>query len=101
METTMKTTLSKWGNSQGFRVPKEVCDMLGIHLGAKADVSVDASCSRMTLTFEKPERTFRRTRNVTIEELFENYEGGYEPPADWPATGNEVDWGQPVGKEVW
>ncbi|MCL2170566.1 MAG: hypothetical protein FWB71_00320 [Defluviitaleaceae bacterium] len=29
----------------------------------------------------------------TIEELFEGYEGEYEPI--------EIDWGEPVGKEIW
>ncbi|MFI3173986.1 MAG: hypothetical protein R3Y53_02140 [Bacillota bacterium] len=29
----------------------------------------------------------------TIEELFEGYEGEYESP--------EIDWGKPVGDEVW
>ena len=98
---TLTTTLSKWGNSQGFRLPKEVCELLGIELGAEACVSVNASESQVTLTFDKPKRSFRRTRKVTIEDLFEGYEGAYEPPADWPTNGNEIDWGEPVGKEVW
>lgn len=101
MESTMKTTLAKWGNSQGCRLPKELCKLLGIGLGAEAEITVDASKSQVTLTFEQPERKYQRTRKVTIEELFSEYEGGYEPPADWPAIGNEVDWGQPRGKEVW
>ena len=101
MEAALKTTLSKWGNSQGFRVPKEVCELLGIGLGSKADMAIDVANSRMTLTFEQPDCTFRRTRKVTLEELFEGYEGAYEPPADWPTIGNEIDWGQPAGAEVW
>ena len=101
MDAMLETTLSKWGNSQGFRVPKEVCDLLGIALGSKAKVSVDAANSQLTLTFDQPSRSFRRTRKVTIEELFEGYAGEYEPPADWPTVGNEVDWGAPVGKEAW
>ena len=101
MEATMQTTLAKWGNSQGLRIPKEACDLLGIGIGDKARVTVDMSGSRIVLTFEHPGRTFHRTRKVTIEELFEGYEGAYEPPTDWPTVGSEVDWGQPVGEEVW
>ena len=55
MEDVMKTTLAKWGNSQGFRFPKELCKMLGIGLGAEAEIRVDAPKSQVTLTFVQPE----------------------------------------------
>ena len=101
METAMKTTLVKWGNSQGFRFPKELCKMLGIGLGAEAEIQVDVPNSKVTLTFMQPEKKFHRTRKVTIEELFEDYDGTYEPPTDWPTAGKEIDWGEPAGEEVW
>ena len=49
---------------------------------------------------EIPKREFHRTRKITIEELFEGYEGECEPPPDWPRAGKEIDWGEPVGKEM-
>ena len=101
MKTTMKTTLAKWGNSQGFRFPKELCSQLGIGLGAEAEIRVDAPNSQVTLTFSQPQRKFHRTRKLTAAELFKDYDGEYEPPIDWPAVGNEIDWGKPVGNEVW
>lgn len=101
MESTMKTTLVKWGNSQGFRFSKELCSLLGIGIGAEAEIEVDTAKSQVVLTFAQPKRKHHRTRKVTIEELFEGYEGTYAPPADWPTVGNEIDWGEPVGKEVW
>ena len=101
MESAMKTTLVKWGNSQGFRFPKELCKTLGIGLGAEAEIQVDALKSQVTLTFVQPEKKFHRTRKVTIEELFEGYDGAHEPPADWPTRGKEIDWGKPAGEEVW
>lgn len=101
MDAVMDATLVKWGNSQGLRVPKEACDLLGIDLGAKAKMVVDSASSQLLITFEQPKRQFQRTRKVSIEELFEGFEGEYEPPADWPLLGNEVDWGEPAGKEVW
>ena len=33
------------------------------------------------------------TKRKNIKELFEGYDGNYET--------KEVDWGEPVGKEVW
>ena len=101
MEAVLDTTLAKWGNSQGFRVPKEACELLGISLGSKAKMSVDTTSSSLLLTFEQPERKFHRTRKLTAAELFKGYKGVYEPPADWPTIGNEIDWGDPVGNEVW
>lgn len=101
MDAVMKTSLAKWGNSQGCRFPKELCKLLGIDLGAEAEIRVDAPNSEVTLTFVQPERKFHRTRKMTIDELFEGYDGAYVPPADWPTIGNEIDWGEPVGKEVW
>ena len=101
MDAIMPATLVEWGNSQGLRVPKEACDLLGVDLGAKAKMVVDSASSQLIITFEQPKRQFQRTRKVSIEELFEGFEGEYEPPADWPLLGNEVDWGEPVGKEMW
>ncbi|MBQ9057731.1 MAG: hypothetical protein IJ125_00945 [Atopobiaceae bacterium] len=91
MSATITTTLSKWGNSQGFRLPKEVCDLLGIGLGAEAEVSVDTIASKVTLSFEQPKRKYHRSRKVSIEELCANWQGG--------KIGEE--WGGPdVGAEV-
>lgn len=48
------------------------------------------------------ERTPHRTprQRPTIDEVFEGYEGGdYEPPADYPCRGAEIDWGERVGAE--
>lgn len=101
MDATAKATLTKWGNSQGFRFPKEFCRLLGIGLGAEAEISIDVPRSQVTLTFTQPQRKFRRTRKVSAAELFEGYEGKYEPLADWPLVGNEIDWGKPAGNEVW
>ena len=101
MVTVTETTLVKWGNSQGIRVSKETCELLGVGLGAKAKMQVNATASQLILTFEQPKRKFHRTRKVTIEELFVDYEGSYEPPTDWSLNGSEIDWGGSMGEEVW
>ena len=50
----------------------------------------------------KPKKIIRRkmikprgknTKHKTIEELFAGFQGQYEPI--------EIDWGKPVGKEIW
>lgn len=35
----------------------------------------------------------RKDKRKTIQELFDGFEGEYTP--------EEVDWGEPAGKEVW
>jgi len=37
----MKTTISKWGNSLAFRIPKHIADRLQIQEGSSVDISVE------------------------------------------------------------
>lgn len=36
----MTATVSKWGNSQGFRIPKDVMENLHISIGDKVDIEI-------------------------------------------------------------
>ena len=63
MDAVMNATLTKWGNRQGFRVPKEACDLLGVDVGARAKMVVDPVNSQLLITFEQPKRKFQRTVN--------------------------------------
>jgi antitoxin MazE len=36
----MKTTISKWGNSLAFRIPKHIADHLQIQEGSSVDISI-------------------------------------------------------------
>lgn len=91
MDAVADTTLARWGNSQGFRVPKEMCDLLGVHVGSKARVRADQAKSQLVITFEQPARTYQRNRKLSMEELCEGWHGG--------KVGEE--WGGPdIGAEV-
>lgn len=76
MGAVVDTTLARWGNSQGFRVPKEMCDFLGVRVGSKAHVRADQAKSQLIITFEQPVRTYQRNRKVSMEELCEGWCGG-------------------------
>ena len=65
----METTLSKWGNSKAVRVPVEACDELGLSLGDRAEVTVDAEHGVLVLKFERSKRAYARTRRMTMEEF--------------------------------
>ena len=93
----MEATLNKWGNGQGVLLSKVLCDALGIEIGDKLDIEEENG----TITIKPLNQRYRRTRKISADELFSTWDGTYTPPNDWPITGNEVDWGTPVGKEVW
>ncbi|MGM0533895.1 MAG: AbrB/MazE/SpoVT family DNA-binding domain-containing protein [Campylobacterota bacterium] len=37
----MDATISKWGNSQGVRFPKEIMKALKLHIGDRVDISLE------------------------------------------------------------
>ena len=82
--TTMSITLHRWGNSVGLRVPKPMLEQLGLAEGSQVDVKVEGG----RLVIEPARR-----RRMTMAELLEGV-----TPDDKPG---EVDWGPPVGREVW
>ena len=87
----METTLSKWGNSKAVRVPVEACDELGLSLGDRAEVTVDAEHGVLVLKFERSKRAYARTRRMTMEEFAAGWDGG-KVGAEWSGcnTGAEV-----------
>lgn len=78
-------TLQKWGNSQGFRLPKQLLTALSWKVND--EFSLVMQDNRLII------EPVRHQKRKTITELFEGYEGTYKA--------EEIDWGQPVGKEVW
>ena len=81
----MVATLQKWGNSNGIRIPKALLDELQWKDGDSLEISTENGNLLV--------KSIRPRKRKTIEELFAHYDGNYKP--------QEVDWGQPVGEEVW
>ena len=79
----MTTTIQKWGNSQGIRIPKFILDAL--HWSGSEQLVVTVEDDKIII--EKAEK------RKNIKELFADYHGEYTPI--------EIDWGEPVGEEVW
>ena len=80
----MLTKIQKWGNSQGFRIPKEILHSAHIGIGDSVDVSVDDGKIIVVAT----ERVRGR---FNISELVK---GRIEKDG-------EDDFGAPIGNEVW
>ena len=83
----MLTTIQKWGNSQGVRLPKTILDELFL----KENDQVEIIGKNDSIIIKKASR--KRRAKKSLDELFANYKGKY--------TCEEWDTGKPVGKEVW
>jgi antitoxin MazE len=77
---------NKWGNSIGIRLPREFVEYTQITDKSVVVVSIEGN---RILIEKRPDVTPYKS----IEELFEGFEGKYEPVS--------IDWGKPVGDEVW
>lgn len=78
----MYGTITKWGNSQGIRIPKGA--LVAARLQENDDVEIIADKETITL------RKLRRPKS--LDELFAGYHGDYQPV--------EFDTSADVGREV-
>jgi len=82
----MQTTIVKWGNSQGIRIPKAL--LQNVQLAENDTVDVIFENKSIIIT-----KSAARKHKTTKERLLE-YNRNYRPQ-------KEIDWGSPVGKEQW
>jgi antitoxin MazE len=78
----MQTTLSRWGNSLGLRIPKPLAQRLGLTEGARVDLLADDD--RIIIMLPRP--------HYRLEDLLV----GMTPEAMHAA----YDWGPDVGREI-
>ncbi len=83
----MLTTIQKWGNSKGVRLPKAILDALLLHENDSVEVYAESE----SIIIRKAARKRRAKRS--LEERFEGYSGDYQC-VEW-------DTGKPVGREEW
>jgi len=82
----MITKVQKWGNSQGVRLSKELLAKVEIRVGDAVEVSVRDGALVVT--------PLRRVRGgQDLRDLVRSIPKHYQP--------GELDWGRPVGREVW
>jgi antitoxin MazE len=82
----MITKVQKWGNSQGVRLSKELLSGVEINVGDAVDVAVRDGALVVT-----PVRRVRGGHD--LRELVRRIPKDYKP--------EEVNWGYPVGREIW
>lgn len=84
MERILK--VSKWGNTQGIRIPKAFLEMLGLKVGD--DIEIEASNDKMIITKKRPQK-----KEIDLDELFKGYNGSTHVEEFWKDI-------KDVGKEV-
>ena len=82
----MVTRVQKWGNSQGLRLTKQVLEDAGIVIGDEVDVT-----ARDGIIVITPVRRVRGKQS--LQELVSGIPENYKS--------SEMEWGKPVGREVW
>lgn len=78
----MRSQISKWGNSLGLRIPRHIVEEMGLQLNDAVECSVQEGLMVVKVV---------QRIEYTLEELL-SQEIETEP---------EIDWGTPVGKEIW
>ena len=84
----MTTTIQKWGNSQGIRIPKMLLD--SVQWKENEQITIVVENNRIIIEKVK-DKSDKKRKN--IKELFADYKGEYEPI--------KIDWGKLEGKEIW
>lgn len=79
----MITAIQKWGNSQGVRIPKFLLD--AIQWSDNEQIVLSADKDKIIIEKAAPRKS--------IVDLFADFDGEYVP--------TDVDWGKPLGEEVW
>ena len=78
-------TIGKWGNASAVRLPQPFCEQLGLKVG-----------DRITMLIGEGNSIVIRPANDqhTLQARLASWKGGrYQS--------EELDWGEPAGKELW
>ena len=82
------SNLAKWGNGQGVRIPKSICEQIGVSVGDTVYIRVGPENS-LALIF--PRTKYQRRRIATMDDLLGSRKGSF-PSVDL--------WGEDIGAEV-
>lgn len=80
----METSIQKWGNSLGVRLPKRLAEKQSLKVGTKVLVTETKTGVSIEVIENKQVLLTDLVKNISSENLH-----------------NETEWDTPVGKEVW
>ena len=87
----MQTTIVKWGNSQGIRLPKAFLKNIQVTENDPVDITLENESIVIKKISAKEHKT---TKQRLIDFYGEKYEQSASPQ-------KEIDWDKPVGKEIY
>lgn len=89
---TTKTTIRRWGNSQGIRLSKEILSQMDL----KEDDTIGIKIYNGKMTIEK----IHKPKYLNLTERLEAF---YKRPIEeiYVESAEEVDVGNPIGNEQW
>jgi Growth regulator len=89
----MTTTIVKWGNSRGVRLPKPFLESLDL----KDNDIVDIIAEDGKIIIQKSHQS--KTLKQRVEEFYgKDFDAVVK---ENPYEFEEIDWGSPVGEEIW
>jgi antitoxin MazE len=83
----MKTKFLKWGNSLALRVPSAFAKDIGASEGKSAEMTVEDGVLVVKVAKSRPRRRYR-LQDLIVGITEKDYH-------------REIDWGGPVGNEIW
>jgi len=87
----MYASISRWGNSQGLRIPKTMLETMGLCENDRVEIT----CQDNTITIRKAKAAHR-----TLEERLTSFYGKPLEEIE-PAAQAEEFWGMAEGREAW
>ena len=87
----MQTTVVKWGNSHGIRLPKAFLQNIKL----SENDSVDITMENERIVIKKIDQKEHKTIKQRLIDFYgEDFEKNSIPQ-------EEINWGEPVGNEIW
>lgn len=76
--------MGRWGNANALRIPLPFCQQLGLSAGSSVDISIEGN----RIVIEASDEDY------TLKGRMANWDGKR-------LESKELDWGSPVGEELW
>lgn len=92
-DDTVNIIIKKWGNSQGIRIPRIILNQLGFHENDKVEIITNED----SIVIKKT----NKYRHITIDERLETFYGKLINKIETIKQIEELDFGKPVGEEIW
>lgn len=88
-----EVVLKQWGNSQGIRIPKDILRKIGIEAN-NAKFNIEVNNNSLILKKKNESKLAQRFEGFDTEKYWTEWDKQH------PGQSKEIDWGQPVGKEI-